>query len=319
MMRARMRLVDLIRGPSRPTRAQLRHRRRRARALVALAVIALLLGVAVGAGGGKGTPSVRASVVRVGFYGNLRTLAGAGRGSLDLEQRAQEDAAIGRVLSKTPFVRNGGGEHRELALTFDDGPSQYTDGLLDVLQRLHVPATFFVLGREVKANPNTFRRLVDAGMTIGNHSWAHPNFEQLSEADQTAQVVDTARELQNAGAANPRLFRPPYGAYNATTNRVLGRARELSVLWSVDSEDYTLPGVDGILQNVLPNVQPGAIVLMHDGGGVRDQTIAAVQQIVPALRREGYRFVSVPRLLLDNPPQGEDTHVPENFNQAGAG
>jgi peptidoglycan/xylan/chitin deacetylase (PgdA/CDA1 family) len=141
----------------------------------------------------------------------------------------------------------------------------------------------------------------------------------LSQADQAAQVGDTSQAVQDAGGPTPRLFRPPYGSYDETTHDVLARADELSVLWSVDSQDYTQPGVDGIVQNVVPNVHPGAIVLMHDGGGPRDQTIAAVKQIIPALRRQGYRFVTVPRLLLDNPPEAEDTRVPENFNRANAG
>jgi peptidoglycan/xylan/chitin deacetylase (PgdA/CDA1 family) len=315
-----MRLVEVIRGPERPTREQLKHRRRRARALGAVALLALLLGLVVGAGsGGSSTPDVSGELTRVGWYGHLRTLSGTGEGSLDLEQRAQESAAIDRVLDRHPFIRNAGENTREIALTFDDGPSDYTDRLLDLLDRLRVPATFFVNGKHVADHPDEMQRLIDAGHTIANHSWAHPDMTTLSAADQAAQVADTSRAIQNVGGPTPRLFRPPYGAYNDTTHRVLDRAGELSVLWSVDSQDYTLPGVDGIVQNVVPNVHPGAIILMHDGGGPRDQTIAAVERIVPALRRQGYRFVTVPRLLLDNPPEAEDTRVPDDFNSANAG
>lgn len=314
-----MRLVDLIRGPERPTREQLEHRRRRARALAGLAFASLLLGVIVGAGNGSVPADVRGDVTRVGWYGHLRTLSGTGTGSLDLEQRAQESGAIDRVIARSPFIRNAGENTREIALTFDDGPSEYTDRLLDVLDRLRVPATFFVLGKHVADYPDEMQRLIDRGHTIANHSWAHPDMATLSEADQAAQVADTAQAIQNAGGPNPRLFRPPYGSEDATTHRVLGRADELSVLWSVDSQDYTQPGVAGIVQNVVPNVHPGAIILMHDGGGPREQTIDAVEEIVPALRRQGYRFVTVPRLLLDNPPEAEDTRVPQNFNSANAG
>lgn len=316
-----MRLDELIRGPSRPTRAQLRHRRRRAGALVAIAVASLLLGLVVGAGGSgsDAAPDVRGAATKVGWYGHLGRLSGVGKGSLDFEQRAQENAAVDRALARAPFVRSGSERTREIALTFDDGPSPYTPRLLDVLHRLRVPATFFVLGREVGNYPDTMQRLIDSGMTVGSHSWAHPNFEQLTEADQEAQVTQTARAIERSGAPVPRLFRPPYGAYDAATHRVLGRARELSVLWSVDSQDYTRPGVDGIVRNVVPNVHPGAIILMHDGGGERDQTIAAVERIVPQLRKQGYRFVTVPRLLLDNPPGADDQDVPPNFNAAGAG
>jgi peptidoglycan/xylan/chitin deacetylase (PgdA/CDA1 family) len=92
----------------------------------------------------------------------------------------------------------------------------------------------------------------------------------------------------------------------------------LSVLWSVDSEDYTQPGTDAIVSNVVEAVQPGSIVLMHDGGGDRTQTLAALPRIVAELRRAGYRFVSVPRLLLENPPP-QDQELPNGFNPTGAG
>lgn len=315
-----MRLVELIRGPERPTREQLEHRRRRARALGGVALLALLLGIVVGAGsGGSGTADVRGELTRVGWYGHLRTLSGTGEGSLDLEQRAQESAAIDRVLARHPFIRNAGENTREIALTFDDGPSEYTDELLDLLAQERVPATFFVQGRFVAEYPDEMQRLIDSGHTIANHSWSHPDMATLSQADQARQVGDTSQAVQDAGGPTPRLFRPPYGSYNDTTHDVLGRADELSVLWSIDSQDYTQPGVDGIVQNVVPNAHPGAIILMHDGGGPREQTIDAVKQIIPALRRQGYRFVTVPRLLLDNPPEAEDIRVPDNFNSANAG
>ncbi len=313
-----MRLIDVIRGPGRPTQVQLRHRRRRAGALVAAAAVALLLGMIVGASSGGGTPDVRASATPVGWYGHLRTLAGAGRRSLDFEQRAQESGAIDRALQLTPFVRLGGGEHRIVALTFDDGPSPYTDALLDELQRLRVPATFFVVGYQLPDFAPQLQREVDLGQTVGDHTADHANLTTLSPADQKRQIDDDATEIRSYGAPLPRLFRPPYGAYDQTTHRLLGRRRMLSVLWSVDSEDYTKPGVDAIVRNVVDAVRPGSIVLMHDGGGDRSETVAAVPRIVRELRRQGYRFVSVPRLLLENPPP-QDQELPNGFNTAGAG
>ena len=114
-----------------------------------------------------------------------------------------------------------------------------------------------------------------------------------------------ARTLTGYGAPTPRLFRPPYGAYDRTTFTLLQRRRMLAVLWSIDSEDYTKPGAAAIVRNVVGNAHPGAIVLMHDGGGDRSETIAALAPIVHTLRGRGYRFVTVPRLLLENPPPAE--------------
>ena len=313
-----MRLADVIRGPSRPTQAQLRHRRRRVGALAVLAAVALLLGAIAGASGGGGGERIEPETTQIGFYGHLRMLAGAGRASLDFEERAQENAAIDRARALTPFVRLAGRQHPLVALTFDDGPGPFTDRLLDELERLRVPATFFVVGYQLPDFAPQLQREVDLGMTIGDHTADHASLALLSPRDQRAQIVGDATELHSYGAPYPRLFRPPYGSYDATTHRLLRRQRMLSVLWSVDSEDYTRPGVGAIVRNVVGAVRPGSIVLLHDAGGDRSQTIAALPRIVAALRRAGYGFVSVPRLLLENPPP-EDQELPADFNSAGAG
>ncbi len=314
-----MRSIDVIRGPSRPTDVQLRHRRRRAAALALVAGAALVLGMVAGAGGGgDGAPDVRGTATQVGWYGHLRTLAGSGRRSLDFEERARESAAIDRTLQVTPFVRLAGGGKQLVALTFDDGPGPYTDGLLDELERAHVPATFFVVGYQLPDFGPQLQREVDLGMTVGDHTADHANLTQLSPRDQRRQIVDDATEIRSYGAPYPRLFRPPYGAFDQTTKQLLARQRMLAALWSVDSEDYTQPGVDAIVRNVVDAVRPGSIVLMHDGGGDRSQTLAAVPKIVAELRRAGYRFVSVPRLLLESPPP-QDQELPAGFNSAGAG
>jgi peptidoglycan-N-acetylglucosamine deacetylase len=314
-----MRPIDVIRGPSRPTQVELRHRRRRAGALAVAAAIALLLGAIVGAsGGGDGSGGAAAQATPIGWYGHLRTLAGAGSASLDFEERAQESAAIDRALGLTPFVRMAGRQHPLVALTFDDGPGPYTDRLIDELQRLHVPATFFVVGYQLPDFAPQLQREVDLGLTVGDHTADHANLAQLSPGDQRRQIVGDATAIRSYGAPYPRLFRPPYGSYNQTTHALLGRQRMLSVLWSVDSEDYTRPGADAIVRNVVEAAQPGSIVLMHDGGGDRTQTLAAIPRIVSELRREGYRFASVPRLLLENPPP-QDQELPNGFNPTGAG
>lgn len=312
-----MRPIDVIRGPSRPTQVQLRHRRRRAGALAVLAGAALLLGIVVGAQGGGGSAAA-GPAPRVGWYGRLQLLAGAGRHSLAAAEQGQENGAIDRALARTPFVRMAGAQRRLVALTFDDGPSAYTDQLVDELARLHVPATFFVVGYQLPAFAPQLQHEVAAGMTVGDHTLDHPNLAQLSAADQRRQIVGDARKIASYGAPSPRLFRPPYGSYDQTTHALLQRQRMLSVLWSVDSEDYTKPGVAQIVRNVVGAVQPGYIVLMHDGGGDRSQTVAAVPRIVAALRRAGYALVSVPRLLLESPPP-DNQQLPSGFNPAGAG
>jgi peptidoglycan/xylan/chitin deacetylase (PgdA/CDA1 family) len=312
-----MRLIDVIRGPRRPTQVQLRHRRRRAGALAVTAALALLLGLVVGGDrGGERKAGARAEAT-AGSHGRPRLLTGAGRASLDFE-RARESAAIDRALKRTPFVRIAGRQHPLVALTFDDGPSAYTDRLVDELERLQVPATFFVVGYQLPAFAPQLQREVGLGLTVGDHTAGHAALARLSRGAQKRQILDGAIALRAFGAPFPRLFRPPYGSYDATTHALLGRERMLSVLWSIDSEDYTRPGVGAIVRNVVGAVRPGAIVLLHDGGGDRAQTVAAVPRIVRRLERDGYRFASVPRLLLENPPPA-DQQLPDDFNSAAAG
>ena len=117
-----------------------------------------------------------------------------------------------------------------------------------------------------------------------------------------AQIQADAAGIERLGGPVPHLFRPPYGIYNATTLSILGRLHMLMVMWSIDPGDWRRPGAKAILSNVLTNSRPGAIVILHDGGGDRSQTIAALPGIIRGLRRRGYRLVTVPQLITLAPP-----------------
>ena len=108
--------------------------------------------------------------------------------------------------------------------------------------------------------------------------------------------------IQHYGAPFPRLFRPPYGLWDSTTLALLHRYRMLMVLWTIDTGDYRRPGVQAIVDAAVSGVKPGAIILLHDAGGERSQTVAALPKIITELRGRGYRFATVPQLLVDNPP-----------------
>lgn len=222
--------------------------------------------------------------------------------------RAAQDAGIDRVLRRTPYVVAGGGEKRELSLTFDDGPGPYTPHVLDVLRRLHAPATFFTIGFMIPLFHQALRREVGMGTdaAIGDHTEQHPMMTHLSPAAQQSQIEVQTEQLHRFGGSFPRLYRPPYGLANAATLRILRRNHMLMVLWSADTEDYTQPGVRAIVRAALAGARPGAIILMHDAGGTRTQTIAALPAIVSTLRKRGYKLVTVPQLMTDDPPR----HVP---------
>jgi peptidoglycan-N-acetylglucosamine deacetylase len=213
-----------------------------------------------------------------------------------------EQNAIDSVLAYTPFVRSGGSTGNEVALTFDDGPGPYTQQLVATLDKLQVHATFFAIGDQEQYFSAGTVAEVKSGDAIGDHTETHPMMATLSPHDQYEELFDQMAQIEVVGGRRPRLFRPPYGSFNATTFRELRHLHLLMVLWSVDTSDYTLPGVDAIVHSALTGAKPGAIILMHDGGGNRSETIAALPAIVRGLRKRGLRPVTVPQLLMDDPP-----------------
>ena len=293
--------------------AEAHHRRRRAAALGAVALLALIAGASSGAGGGG---AHRAAKAPGGFLARVQALAGSGPGSFAGQEQAAESAAIDRTLTYTPYVRVAGAQHREIALTFDDGPGPYTPSILAVLAQRDVPATFFQVGVLQKYFHGSTSEIVSRGYPIGDHTQNHAPMSKLANAEQKTQLLQQISATGNYGAPFPRMFRPPYGLWNATTLSILHQYRMLMVLWTIDSEDYRERGVPVIVNSVLSGARPGAIVLLHDAGGNRTQTIEALPEIISGLQARGYKLVTVPRLLLDNPPPA-DQQIPAGL--AGAG
>lgn len=269
-------------------------RRRAAAGLGALAVLVLLI-VAVGSTGGSG--KVHPTSARVHAAKLAPSAAEQARDTAAAEQKA-----IDNVLSYTSAVTSGGPTGDEVALTFDDGPGPYTQRLVAELNRLKVHATFFAIGDQEQYFSEGTVAEVNSGDVVGDHTETHPMMAQLSAHEQYEQLFEQMAQVEVVGAKRPRLFRPPYGSFNATTFKQLHHLRLLMVLWSVDTNDYTLPGVSAIVQTALAGAKPGAIILMHDGGGNRSETIAALPAIVAGLRRRGLHPVTVPQLLMDDPP-----------------
>ncbi len=203
---------------------------------------------------------------------------------------------------------------RVVALTYDDGPNPpYTDRILDVLKKENVHATFFVVGLAVQAHPQTLRRMNHEGHAIGNHTWDHSHLVMLSRAQIHTQLMRTDATLQRVAGVRTRLMRPPFGARDW---EVLDETRRLGytvVMWSVPlPKDWQLPGDATIARRVLSHVQDGSIIVLHDGnrglscGGAkrsdarvcdRSQDVGATRLIVESLKRQGYRFVTIPELM----------------------
>jgi peptidoglycan/xylan/chitin deacetylase (PgdA/CDA1 family) len=279
-------------------------RRRRTRRRVAgCALVVAAAAVAVVLVTSPGTPGRSDHRTRLASRTPLaRTVPPASPGDRHVRTGAVGVLSVDRVLAYTTYVRVGTARKRELALTFDDGPGPYTPRILRVLDRAHVPATFFVIGEWARRYPQYVRAETEGGFEVGDHTETHPFMPTLDAAAQRAQIVDAGDAIERAGAPFPDLWRPPYGAFNATTLAILRALKMLVVLWTVDTSDYARPGVPRIVYTAVSGSRPGAIILMHDGGGDRSETVAALPRIIAALRRRGYRLVTISQLLANDPP-----------------
>jgi peptidoglycan/xylan/chitin deacetylase (PgdA/CDA1 family) len=183
-----------------------------------------------------------------------------------------------------------------VAIGFDDGPWADTAAFVRMLERSHAHATFFLIGRQLSATYRaTLLRELGDGDVLGDHSFSHPDLTLSGQVH--AQLQRTIQAIRSLTGYTPCVFRPPYGAYDGS---VLSIARSLglaTVLWNVDPRDWARPGTAAIERGVLSQVQPGSIIISHDGGGPRGQTLAAYPQIISALRRRGFGIVTIPQLL----------------------
>ena len=288
-----------IEAPQRPPHDDRRYRRRRLVVGVALLAILALLITALDSGGSGGHRHAAATPDPASHRAAPASPTPTER---EAQTKAPEEKAVDNVLSYTPAVTSGAGKGHELALTFDDGPGPYTEQLVGVLDRLHVRATFFAIGEEERYFSEGTKLELRSGDVVGDHTETHPMMASLSAHDQREELVEQIARLELLGGPRPRLFRPPYGSFNATTFHILHQLHLLMVLWSTDTSDYALPGVHAIVQSALAGAHPGAIILMHDAGGDRSETVAALPAIIRGLRKKGLEPVTVPRLMLDDPP-----------------
>jgi peptidoglycan/xylan/chitin deacetylase (PgdA/CDA1 family) len=285
--------------------ARYRYHRHRGRRPPVILVVAFLvaLGIAAvvtaatndstGHGSGPATAAAHGRAHRVGAPARLGVSA---------RRRRREARTISAALRYTPFIAAGTRRRRAIALSFDDGPSPYTSAIVSILVRMRVPATFFVVGQQLRDFSAGLRDELRHGFDVGDHTQNHAWLIRLNPAGQYAQIRNAAAGIERFGGPAPRLFRPPYGAYNRQTIATLRRMKMFMVLWSIDPSDWRRPGTGAIVANVLSNSKPGAIVIMHDGGGDRSQTVAALPAIIRGLRRRHYQLVTVPKLMMLDPP-----------------
>jgi peptidoglycan/xylan/chitin deacetylase (PgdA/CDA1 family) len=199
--------------------------------------------------------------------------------------------AVGCTGGTAGLVTNGSRERKALALTFDDGPSEYTPGFLSVLREKHVHGTFFEIGQEMAGRESTMRRILREGDEIGNHTMHHTEYPGYANIAPVTSLIDSITHFR------PCLFRPPGGAVDSSVISAAGADGLQTITWDVDPADWSTPGSTAVYSRIVGAAQPGSIILMHDGGGDRSGTLAALPSIIDTLRARGYRFDTVTELL----------------------
>ena len=289
------------RGGRPPARRRQKPSRRVPAFALAIIAIAVVVGIAALAMGGGDEPvATTAAAEPVIPPVSEEDIAAA---ASQLGPRDQELVDIGQTGVS---INRAGGARKYVALTFDDGPGPHTPAVLAELKKAGVPATFFVIGASVKQNPAVLNQIVADGHEVGVHTWTHTDMTTLDPKTQKAEIESTAGEILAVGGVASRLFRAPYGAVSPAVLKQAEDAKLVSVLWDVDTVDWTGPGAEQIVQNAVSKAQPGSIILLHDGGGDRTTTVAAIPGIIKGLRAKGFEFSTVGDLVISDPPGSGD-------------
>jgi peptidoglycan-N-acetylglucosamine deacetylase len=302
-------------APLDPSRRVLQRRRQRRRRLLALAAgltasaLAVLVALQLGGAFDSGPRTVIdvPSSPKLPVYETPLQTKDPGPAAA----RAAEQIADG-VLNNIPaalLVGHAGRGKPWVALTFDDGPSPYTLRVLRILAKHHQHATFFVTGYAATMFPFQLRQIRASGNAFGDHTVTHGQLTREKPARRRWELLSTAERVQGATGVRPTLFRPPYGESTRAINTMSRDLGLLPVTWSTDSKDWTRPGVKKIVATVLRGARPGAIILMHDGGGDRTQTLKALPLILKGLAKKHLISVTLPRLLNSQPPEHGDLLV----------
>lgn len=193
------------------------------------------------------------------------------------------------VVFNTPVGYTG--EDNQVALTFDDGPSKYTEEVLDILKRYNVKATFCVIGPNIEGREDVLKRIVREGHALCNHSTHHNSAMGSWSVEEAVDELEITNEaIEQVVGATPVYFRAPEGVFRGSTLEALRELRMIPLSWSADSQDWQRPGADAILQNLTAHTSPHEILLMHDGGGPRDQTVEALPAVIETLKDQGFEF-----------------------------
>ena len=191
-------------------------------------------------------------------------------------------------------------DRKVIALTFDDGPHpRYTRQILSLLKEYGITATFFMVGVNITRYPDVARAVAEGGHAIGNHTYTHPPVKERGDEEMRAEILRAEKEIEDIVGKKPTVFRPPEGTCPNRISSLAGRLGYSVILWTVDTRDWAATPPEKIVSNVMGHVKSGDILLFHDYVSYKNTTIDALKILLPMLIREGYQFVTVPELLME--------------------
>ncbi|MFD7903930.1 polysaccharide deacetylase family protein [Kitasatospora sp. NPDC059747] len=251
-------------------------------------------GVPVTAGaGGQAAPPVTPRTPRTPDTTAGTSPSSASPSTASPSTAAAAPAVPATPLSATSVIGSTASGGRTVALTFDDGPGPATQQILDLLAQYNVKATFCEIGQNAAANPGLVKKVLAAGHRLCDHSVHHPQpFQKLPHDKAVAEISGAKDMIVKAAGPGTQVtwFRAPGGGFNADNEHIAAGLGMKSLGWSVDPRDWSRPGVPAIVSTVQSQLRPGGVILMHDGGGDRSQTVAALKQLLPWLVAQGYTF-----------------------------
>lgn len=240
----------------------------------------------------------------------LCLMVAAGCGSARREERRLASETEGKVALTAHTVEVKSGEiiwrvptdEKIVALTFDDGPDpKYTPTVLALARQYHARFTFFLVGKEIQLHPALAREEVAEGHVIGNHTWDHPMLTDQSERQNVSEIERCEDQIERISGGRTHLFRPPKGVWDGDTFIAAGALGYRMILWSVALEHHSAKTPEAMAQRVLTQVQPGVIILAHDGEPGhpinRSKTMKALPVLLAGLKQRGYKLVTIPELM----------------------
>ena len=201
------------------------------------------------------------------------------------------------IILAFPLKAEAKEEEKRIVLTFDDGPHyKYTEQILDILEKYSVKAVFFTIGENASRFPELIERELDSGHEVANHTYSHKHMKDLTRAELTEEITGWEEVMSEHRDELSCFFRPPEGIVTDEEKELIESLGYELTLWSIDTRDWSHPSVDSIVNNVMTNAKDGAVILFHDFISGQSPTPAALEIIIPKLKAQGYRFVTLSEL-----------------------